>query len=460
MKARLHPKILPFSILSFLVFLPLMLTAQLNKVFEAEVFNAILGDKGALTRVPVIVNGMEIANHGDHFQPAAEAANNVLVPALNNLIANNVSSFPLSSTSVGVSFDFSTGQPVSITEGLGPILAERGRTLGKNKINFGVNYSHLGLSRFRGKRTEDIMFTFPHQDVREEGLGETTTESDVMDIFLDLNVDANIFAFYATIGLAKNFDVSIALPVLNISLGGDARAVIRSFTHAHEGAADHHFGELGEEVNNPTLEHTESYEGSAFGIGDLALRLKYAFLQGKGVGLAALLDARLPTGKTEDFLGTGKANIRLMGIVSKNFGDFTPHLNLGYDYRRADFDSDELEFAAGFDHKITRGFTFAIDILGEIDLKQEEALSFEYSEEPITITDRVETPTGEPGTLIRTIEQTNIPSRLDDNVFNAAIGMRYAPAENIILLGNILLPLNDGGLRSNIAYTLGFAVSL
>lgn len=459
MKMRLRSKILAACILVFLYSAP-ALNAQLDKVFE-DVFNGILGDDGALTPVLVInAAGDTLGNHRNHFQPAADAANGILAPALNSLIASNVSSFPLSSTSVGVSFDFSTGQPVSITESLGPIFAEMGRSLGKGKVNVGMNYNYLNMERFRGIRTKDIRFTFTHEDVGPPGLGNIATESDIMDIFLNLDLNANIFAFYATVGLTKNLDLSVALPVLNISMNGDARAVIHSFTHAHEGEANHHFGPSGTETKEPDLEHIESYNASAFGIGDLALRLKYAFLQESGVGLAALLDARLPTGKEEDFFGTGKPNIRLLGIASKKFGDFTPHINLGYDYRGAEFESDELEFAAGFDHKITRGVTFALDILGEIDLNKEDVLVFEYNSEPIVIVDQVENAEGLAGTLTRTIEQTNIPSRDNDNVFNAAIGLRYAPAENIILLGNILLPLNDGGLRSDIAFTVGFAVSL
>lgn len=459
MKTRLRNKILAAGFLIFLLSPP-ALNAQLDQVFK-NVFNGILGENGALALVPInSPNVPDSITHRDHFRPAANAANDALVPALNNLIANNVSSFPLSSTSVGLSFDWSTGEPISITESLGPIFAERGRTLGKGKVNFGMNYSHLKLSKFRGIRTEDIKFTFTHQDIGPPGLGGISTESDVMDIFLDLHVNSNIFAFYATVGLAENLDFSIALPVVNINLNGNARAVIYSFTHAHDGAADHHFGNVGEEIDNPKLEYVQDYDGSAFGIGDLALRLKYAPFQGGGVDLAVLLDARLHSGKEEDFLGTGKASIRLLGIASKKFGDFTPHINAGYDYRRADFDSDELEFAVGFDHKITRGFTFAMDVLGEVDLNKNEILSFQYSKEEFVITDHVETETGEMGTLIRTIDQTNIPVRPDDNVYNAAIGLRYAPVENMILLGNILLPLNDGGLRSDVAYTVGFAVSL
>lgn len=454
-----HSRILMTGIL-FLLCSASSLNAQLDKVFE-RVFDQILGENGELVRVTdTLPNGM-IIDHGLHFQPAADSANNILVPALNRLIASNVSSFPLSSTSAGIRFDFSTGQPVRITESLGPIFAETGKTLGKGRVNVGVNYSYLNLARFRGVRTNDIRFTFVHQDVGPPGLGGISTESDIMDIYLDLDINANIFAFFATVGITRNFDINVALPVLNVSLKGTAKAVVRSFTHAHNGSADHHFGVLGQEVNEPDLDTEVPYgdEGSAFGIGDLAVRMKYAFLSGSAGDFAALLDARLPTGRKEDFLGTGSPNIRFSAIASKKIGDFTPHLNAGYEYRGADYDDDEFEFIAGFDQKLVRGLTLAVDVLGEIDLNTDEDLTFEYNKDPIFITDQVANSDGIMGTLTREIDQTNIPSRIEDNVFNAAIGFRYAPVDNTILLANMLLPLNDGGLRSDIAYTVGFTIT-
>lgn len=461
MKTIFHLKLLATITLS-LFFSNACLYAQLDKVFE-DVFIDILGSKerdGALAYVSP-PNGTPDQNHANHFIPASEAANSVLVPALNRLIASNVSSFPLSSTSAGIrSFDFSTGQPVAVRGSLGPIFAETGRTLGKKKLHTGMNYNYLDLAKVRGVRTEDIKFTFAHVDVEPvEELGNSAQESDLIDIILDLDVNANIFAFYATYGLFKHLDVSVALPVMNISMEGNAKAIIDSYTFARLGFALHHFDkDAPRPVSiDPVLEYTQPYSESAFGIGDLALRLKYSFLNKRGGDLAALVDVRLPTGDKHNFFGTGAVNARFLGIASKQFGDFTPHINVGYEYRGAEFDSDEFEIIAGFDQKIAKGLTFALDFLGQIDLNTAETLTFEYAD-PIVIVDQIQDTAGTViGRRERDIKQTNIPTRLNDNVFSTAIGFRYAPADNAILLANILVPLNDGGLRSDIAYTVGFS---
>ena len=171
--------------------------------------------------------------------------------------------------------------------------------------------------------------------------------------------------------------------------------------------------------------------------------------------IAAFLDVRLPTGKDADFLGTGKTNIRFAGIISKKIGDFTPHLNIGYDKRSADLDSDEFEFAVGFDQKIVSGLTFALDILGEIDVNSDDAIVLFPG-----IREIVDQPESGEGEARREIDLSNIPERDNDNVYNASFGFRYAPSANVILLGNILVPLNDGGLRSAVVPTIGLTFSL
>lgn len=427
-----------------LLVLPCGSFAQLNKTFE-NIFNRVLRDDLRLSP----------GQHGTHFFQAADEANAALAPALNSLVASNVSSFPLSSTVAGVTFDFSSGQPVSITESLGPIFAEKAQTLGKGKLNIGFNFTNLNLARLRGLKTEDIRFTFAHQDLTGEGgLGENPTENDVIDLFLNLDANANIFALYGTWGVTNNFDVSVAVPFVNLSLKGTASAVINSFTFARLGRAFHSFNA---DQLNPDLIDQVPYDESVSGLGDVALRLKYGILAGGDVDLAALADIRLPTGEESDFLGTGKTNARFSWIMSRKVGNFVPHVNLGYDYRGADLDSDEFEFVLGFDNKIAKGVTFAADLLAEIDIQGDEAIDLAPGSRPIH--DMFVTTTGDTAISARQVDLSNIADRNNDNTIDLALGFRIAPSENILFLANILVPLNDGGLRSTFAPTLGFAIS-
>jgi len=412
--------------------------AQLDRVF-GSIFDRVLGQDLQL-----------IGEHGTHFREAAAQANRVLTPGLNALIASNVSSFPLTSTIAGATYDLSSGRPVKITESLGPIFAETASTLGKSKINVGFEYTHLSLEKFRGLRTQDLRFTFTHLDLKKDGkpLGDDIVELDVMDVNLDLDANANIFAFFATFGVTNNLDVGVAIPVITTSLSGEATATLRGpfagVLHTFRGGT----------TNSPNLVDRIPYDESASGIGDIAVRVKYNFVRGAGMNLAALVDVRLPTGDEADFLGTGETSTRLSLIATQKIAQFTPHLNIGYDLRPAALDSDELEFALGFDQKMAEGVTFAVDFLGEVDINSDEAITF-FPQETVTIVDK----TNAPVVTQRTERLTNILTRDNDNIFNASFGLRVAASEKLLLLGNVVVSLNDGGLRSNVVPTFGATVS-
>ena len=258
-----------------------------------------------------------------------------------------------------------------------------------------------------------------------------------------------------------------------MGIQGQAQASIDSYTFGRLGRALHRFG--GTETN-PELEHTQAYPGpsGATGLGDVTVRLKYSFHQGSNVHVAALLDSRLPTGDPDNFLGTGVPTFRILGILSKRFGDFTPHLNLGYDYRAGfedtRFDSDEFEFAVGFDQKIVSGLTFAVDIMGEVDLNNEAVEDFFSGS--VEISDHAENAEGVIAISVRKVSKSNVPPSkkipnqgddtriVRDDIINASLGIRFAPTDRVILLANVLIPMNDGGLRSRVIPTAGLAISL
>ena len=422
-------------------------SAQLSNVFS-NVFKTILDDRLRLSGSP--------GQHGTHFQKAAALAESTLTPALNTLISRNIGSFPLSSTSAGITFDFSSGLPVSITESMGPIFAELGQTFGQGKLNIGFNYNYLDLSRFRGIRTQDMRFTFTHQDVGAPGLGDSPNESDILDVTLDLNVNASIFALFATLGVTNNFDVGVAVPIVHVELNGNARAHISSFTYAYLGAAYHQFGK---DTLNPVLDTTVPYDESVTGLGDIAFRFKYGSIRAADMDIAALLDVRLPTGKKENFLGSGKTNVRLLGILSRRIGDFTPHLNVGFEYRgEREFESNVIQFASGFDQKVTSGLTFAMSVLGQFDIESSKAIKLFPG--TVRIVDRIVRGGIVVGQNPRDIGLSNVPDRNNDNLLTLSTGFRYAPSEQLILLGNVLVPLNAGGLRPVVAPTIGLSVNL
>ncbi|MEZ4699087.1 MAG: hypothetical protein R2834_02055 [Rhodothermales bacterium] len=436
--------------------------AQLSSTFD-NLFRSFLEDQLVRLNPDGSVN-----IHGEHYVPASLQAANEITPALNGLIASNISSFPLSSTIAGMSIDISNGRAVLTSESLGPIFAETAETIGRGKINIALGYSYVNYQRLRGLPIDQIRFTFAHQDVTptppfdedtsEDGsLGNPAYELDNIDIFPNMQVSSGIFAFTLTAGVLQNLDISLFVPVVNVSLSGNAHAVINSFTYGRliparpefEGAA-HRFGGT---LLDPILEAESAYSSTTNGIGDIAVRLKYKLPTPQAINAALLADIRLPTGDSTNFLGTGHMNARIIGIFSKRMGDFNPHLNVGFDRRMASFDSDEFEFALGFDQKLSNIFTVAADLLGAIDLQKDETIQIFPGS--VSIPESFQN-----GSVIRTFNLTNIPQRSTDSTLDLAFGFRVAPSDRIVMMGNILVPLNDSGLRADFIPTFGLSIAI
>ncbi len=387
--------------------------------------------------------------HGRHFRPANVAVSAATIGASSSFITTNISSFPLGSTQAGLTFDFSGGRPVPTSTSMGPIFSERAQTIGRGRFNVAFNFNFLNLAKLRGLETDAIRFTFTHQDVAAPGLGDSPNEFDTIDLRPNLDLDATILAFFATVGITNRLDFSIAVPYVNVSLQAEPLAELQSFTFVTNDTANHSFGE---DPTNPVLtSRPGALSEDATGVGDIALRAKYHILRGKNLDLAGLLEYRLPTGDEDNFLGTGSPTIRAGLVASSIFGDFGPHLNLAYEHRGGSLDLDEIELFLGYDQKLAEKVTFAFDLLAEFEIGAPvAALQFQQTAH---IERRVSN-----GTLSREVSLTNLPSFNHDHNINASLGLKYNPRQEIILIGNVMVPLNDGGLRSDFITTAGFQV--
>lgn len=69
---------------------------------------------------------------------------------LSSAIASGIGNFSFSSAISGYALDLETGVPVRLTDSLGPLLAERASTLGKNRINLGFTCNVVHCDRFEG----------------------------------------------------------------------------------------------------------------------------------------------------------------------------------------------------------------------------------------------------------------------------------------------------------------------
>jgi hypothetical protein len=158
------------------------------------------------------------------------------------------------------------------------------------------------------------------------------------------------------------------------------------------------------------------------------------------VAVGVLADVRFPTGSESDLLGSGAWAARGLAIVSARFGSFSPHANVGYLYRGGDFESDAVLGTVGFDHLLAPWATLAVDLISQLQV----------GDSPLQV----------PGPVIiqapytRTITPSEIPDRRDDLV-DGSIGVKLTAAPGLTVVGNTEWPLNRGGLRADVIWTVG-----
>lgn len=388
------------------------------------------------------------SGHGNHFIPAAVESNGTLLGVFTSAIANNIGNFPLSSTVASQTFSFVGGVPVPTSNSFGPIFSERAQTLGTGRFDVGFSYSSINFSRIRGIPMSDIELAFIHENVDSPAcdtalggdctdLGLPLWEHDVIDLDVNLGISAAIYAFNATFGVRDWLDIGIAVPVVSLEVDGLSVATVQV---SDVNAPAHFFGGTQAE---PELTASTTSTGRTTGVGDIATRMKVRMLDGDQSDLALLGEVRVPTGRVEDFLGSGETSVRGMLIASSTLGDFSPHLNFGYINRKGDRRSSAIQFAGGFDQRLSDWATFVIDLLGEF--KTEDSLAF---------------PEGvvfDPP-LARTVPVANIPNIRDD-VLDASIGFKVRSEGGVVLFGNALIALNNGGMRAGVVSTLGFQYS-
>jgi hypothetical protein len=388
--------------------------------------------------------------HKGHFLPANVATSQAIISSFTNFIGSSISAFPLSSSTAGVTFDFSSGRPVPTSTSFGPIFSERAQTLGQGRINMGMNFTSINFKKIRGVDLETMRLTFTHEDVGEPGLGDSPNEFDLLNFYMNMDISASVFAIYFTYGITDRLDISAAVPFINVSLKTDPIAQMESYTWVSNDSANHYFA--GTRTEPVLTKRPDPIDDDATGVGDIAIRAKYNFVRDKAIDFGLMLEYRMATGDAENFLGAGFSSLRTVLIGSKIFENFAPHLNLAYWKKFSDMYRDDFEFIIGYDQKITEWFTFVIDVLGRIQLgEQPENQKFP---ENVFINWTVGSTA-----YSKEVSLSNIPDYSQDNTIDAAFGAKFKLKESFLVLANVFVPLNDGGLRGNVVPTLGMEFS-
>jgi hypothetical protein len=394
--------------------------------------------------------------HAAHFEDETHFTGNFL--PLNTAVATQLTLLPLPSPASGFTYelDRATGLRKPQAETLGPILAERGETLGARRLFAGFSYQRFRFDKIDGTDLDNLPVAFTH----EPGVGGATNaggnfENDVISAVSKVDLKIDQFIFFGSVGITDRFDVSVAVPINDVRLNASSFATINRLSNALCGppgvppTAPCHFFD----ANNPATSTTNSYSnsGKASGVGDVTLRFKQNVHSSSGLSAAVLVDLRLPTGDEQNFLGSGAVGVKPFLALSWKTEQFAPHVNVGYQWNGKSVLAGDLE--TGTKDKLPKQFFYTIGT--ELGASHAATVSVDLVAERVfngtrVVSDTLKSATGAVFPIL------SFPKE-DFNITNGSIGVKYSVADRVLLTANGLISIDKGGLRQRFTPLVGIS---
>ena len=349
-------------------------------------------------------------------------------------IATRVSQLPLASASGGTILLYNAAGVQEPFSNLGPILTDRAQTIGKRHFFIGFTASQFVFTNIDGFNIGYLPFSF----VRTAD--NPTTGAFVSNTYTgertNLNFRLNQFVGAATYGITNKVDLSVIVPVEHVSISAIIFNSVNYVVDANN--------KVVESYTNPQAH----YPGTADGVGDISLNLKARVWGGERAGLAASVNVRVPTGDDLNLLGSGAWGFNPY-VTYSYLRRLSPHLKVGYQWNTPTELNNPInslgqsrgnkalpggmQYDAGFDFGLVKRLTVAGDLLGSQFLNTPSITVSPFF---------LNTNQG------RIQFDSTSPTTSSYTVSNLSTGLRWRPAANLVLSGNVLFQLNNTGLRS------------
>jgi hypothetical protein len=325
-------------------------------------------------------------------------------------------------------------------DNLGPVLTDRPDTVGKGHVFAGFSYQHFNFNSLAGYNLSNIPVGFQYP------IGNVTTSFDAVNNQVSFKLDQ--YVAIATYGATRATDISIVVPINSVTLA----VTTSGFQGYQYNSSTNSYGQ----IFSPTT--SVSSNGTASGIGDITLILKQMVIgqEGTRAAVSAGISARLPSGDALNYLGSGAFGGNIYGLFEYR-ARIAPHMKLSYQWNGNSQVMNlqavpttslpgGLQYAAGADFKIVRSLTLAADLLGDQFLNVPSFTS--------TLT-KLPGPAGSGGIPLRIASTT--PTALTYTTSDFSGGLKWSPKAHFLLYGNVLMQLNNVGLRSDPVPLFGIA---
>ena len=411
--------------------------------------------------------------------------------------ATQLTLLPLASPASGFvyHYDPKTGLSSRTSESFGPVLTERGETIGRHRFYFGGTFQRFRFNKLDGVSLHDLPAVLPAAPGSAPA-GAPQVGAQFLSTQNSVDIKINQFTFVATYGVTNRIDVSVAVPVMQVGLNVSSVVTINRIAGTEpilspgapgqppvvsccsnggpgpygpvfanyfdpknpQGSTVRQFSNNQSSpdiLTNPAKTgdlYWNPSKNNAAGLGDITLRVKDNVYRNERLSFALLADIRLPSGDANNFLGSGALGIKPVAAVSVRTGPLTPHVNLGYQWNGSSVlggnpylgTSGRLPgfaiFSVGTDVGITKWLTASVDYLGQELINAPRVATTTYtSPGPLAATGQIGTfPTIAPG--------GNHSYNQSDSAFGAKINL----VDRLLLTGNVIVALNQGGLRQRL----------
>jgi hypothetical protein len=343
----------------------------------------------------------------DDFERDAAAAA-ATRDTVTTLLGAELATLPPSLSSAGFTYRFNPmlGTAERASTSFGSFFTERSLTSGRGQAALGVNVRIASYNRLDGRDLRDGAFMTTANQFRDEA-----APFDVETLTLD--IDSKVVTFTGSYGVTDRFDLSAAVPLVQLSLNGTRVNTYRG-TQVVQAVA----------------------QATARGLGDVVVRGKYGLVNGPSSGLALAGEVRLPTGREDDLLGAGTTAYSALVIASSEHGAVGYHGNVSLSGGGL---SNELAYRGAVTFSASERVTLVGELLGR-----------RYGDVGRITDVRVPHPTIANVDTIRLISE-------DSSVSSAAVvvGAKWNLTSTWILSGHTQLPVTDRGLRSGVVTLIG-----
>jgi hypothetical protein len=336
-------------------------------------------------------------------QAAAAATRDTIVRAL--LVNLATAPTPTSSSGFVYRLDSELGTMSRVSDSFGTFFVERASTSGRGRVAFGVAANTSAYDRLDGLNLRDGSLITTANLFRDE-TAPFDTES------LTLKMRTSTLTFFGSVGVTDNLEIGGTLPLVRLHLEGSRVNVYRGqqFVQA-SGSAD------------------------ASGVADAAVRAKYTLVSVPGAGFAIAGELRLPTGDEASLLGAGRTAVRVLAIGSVEHSRLGVHGNVAFVRGGV---SDEVDGGGA----ITVVLSPRVTATGELLLRRLSDLHAMVSlSAPHPVIIGVDTLRLVPGTQPTTVS-------------NLVSGFKWNARSTMVVTGQVLWRLGNGGLTAPFTPTL------